>query len=489
MSVLRYSQPPSSISFKEISSKAHCLAPSKYAKFIPPETDRVDYKNLDSLIRESKNRAKIKFDSTYQHIEIGDVDVNWGRINYRETPGFEVPKNPLMTQRGDILISKVRTHRKGIAFVDIDDDDLVCTSAFLLIRGVDNAITKEYIYAVLRHDIFTEQILSMQNRGSYPRLDKHVKKQVLLPIPKDEHIIQYITYLMRAIINKNREITNKYRKIEAIIENEILNNQKPNKFVYSSPTYKEIKLQKRLDTGLYKEGYKRILNLLENYSNSYFYIPEDKIKGGGTPPKRVIGTGDKNWVTPSIITDLGYFNSEDKILCNESNISKDCTLIINRTFKGGIGEYVGISAFYDFTEKGIGQHNQGLYRIEDYPQSQLKLLTILLNSKLYRKLCGHISMGSKMREIKSPNVTKIPILNLRPDVANKLISLYSYRDSHPKLNLKNFIEIDRCKTKSTGILELSYQIHEIYKRLDYVIDKIYSNEPFEPNFDFLNKKI
>ncbi|HJX02384.1 MAG TPA: hypothetical protein VJ439_00835, partial [Candidatus Bathyarchaeia archaeon] len=453
-------------------------------------TDGLKYKQLDGLIVTSKERTRLKRDKEYYYIEIGDVDIHWGRIEYHRKFGFFIPESPLKVKAGDIIVSKVRTYRKGIAFVDKDSDSLTCTPAFLLIRSVTDEMTKEYLYAVLRHDVFVEQILALQNRGSYPRLDKHVAENVLIPISKDRRVMEYLTCLTKALIRKNEELESKSSKMQKMLETEIVGNQISGTFAYLPPRYQDLKNEKRLDTGLYNEEYKKILFLLENYSEGFFLVPEDKFKSGSTPEKRIIGIGNKNWITPTIISDYGYFESEEKILTDKSNLTKDCALIINRTFKGGLGEYVGISVFYDYSAKGIGHHNQGLYRVEDYPEEQLKMIAILLNSNLYRKLCGHISLGSKMREIKISDFAQIPFPKIRKEVAQELVKYYSQKAKYPfDTTLENFSAVDDEITKASGMLELSYQIAKINSQISDTIDKMIKGKPIELSIDFLMSKL
>lgn len=40
-------------------------------------------------------------------------------------------------------------------------------------------------------------------------------------------------------------------------------------------------------------------------------------------------------------------------------------MLINRTSRGGKGEYVGIGTFYDYDAYGDGHHNQGIIVSQD----------------------------------------------------------------------------------------------------------------------------
>ncbi len=460
---MEFINPPNSVFYKDVVSKNFCLAPSKYSKFIIPNNQKdVSFHNLSKITSLSEKRQEIKKKGKYTYIEIGDINIYNGDIDYKEYVGFYVPQNrPLILNKDDIIISKVRTYRKGIAFVTKKGS--VCTPAFLVIRNIDKSLTKEYLYAILRSNFFVEQILSFQNRGMYPRLDKDTSKEVLIPKPKNNEIIKFITNIVKIILSKEDKIKTNFVKINKIIEEEILLNQKQKKNYSSNPNYNEILKKSRIDTGIYNKEYKGIIDLIKNYSKGFFTIPSNKFKSGSTPKDRIIGKGTKKWITPSIISKYGNLVKEENIICKKNNISKDCILIINRTSKEGVGEYVGISTFYDFEIMGLGHHNQGCYRIEDFSREELIFITLLLNSKYYRKLCGNISMGSKMKEIKITDFAEIPFPNFDKTKRDKLIFLYNSEE---------------------GILKLSKQVNQSIKRIEDIVSKMIKGEPINLDNNF-----
>src|SRR5690606_36187608 len=149
--------------------------------------------------------------------------------------------------------------------------------------------------------------------------------------------------------------------------------------------------------------YKEENHLIENYKNGFSSINTSKFKSGSTPKTRIFNASKSSlkWVTPTNISDEGFYNPIEKIsMPTSNNLKKDCILFINRTSKGKKGEYVGITCFYDVSYYGEGQHNQGLYRIEHLSKDEMIFTTAFMNSRIMRKICGNISIGSKMKEMK-----------------------------------------------------------------------------------------
>ena len=360
---------------------------------------------------------------------------------------------------------------------------------YTIAGGIVRLKTKEHPYvafALMKHPYFKLQIEKNIPRGVTIRHAKTKFLECKIPFPTQKmKVIRYIEELTKAIIRKEIKIKENFQKINEKLETEIARNQKAGKFTFFYPRYVEIIKNKRLDAGTYEKEFKQIIHSIENYAGGYFTIPKNFLKGGSTPTKRIIGVGEKKWVTPTIFSEYGFFTSDDKIYCKESNITKDCALVINRTSKEKLGEHVGIASFYKFNECGVGQHNQGCYRIEGYSAEELELIVLILNSRIWRKICGSLSLGSKMKEMKITHFTKIPLPILKRELKKELVILYDnvHENPHYKTSLDKFEKTDAEMTAKLGILQLANQIKSIRKKIDYVIDKLIFNETININFD------
>jgi len=280
------------------------------------------------------------------------------------------------------------------------------------------------------------------------------------------------------MIEKEIELKRKFYQINSLIEQELQDNQLANTFNYQMPTFSDLLIHNRLDTGLYIKEFKQIEFLIFNYKNGYYYLNEKDLKSGATPKEndRIFNFGDINWITPTNINDYGAMYRIPKIAIRSKkyNISKNCILFINRTSKGNKGEYVGISHFYNYDVLGKGQHNQGLYRLENKSKTELLFLTSFMNSNLARKLCSNISMGSKMKEMKSLDFQKLPIPKFSNNKQKSIARLYynpsdNYLEHIINLDTKTFIDTDLEVNRMSGILDLDEQIKKIKSIIDLEI--------------------
>ena len=169
---MKYVRVPRELHVSDVLSEEACFSPGRYVRFDPPKsTGTTHYIPLDKLVILREEPARVRKDETYRYAEIGDIDVQTGTVRFREMKGYCLPtQRPAITRNGDVLISTVRTYRKGVGIVTATGNNLVTTNAVLILSGVTGfapTITLRYVYAFLRSDFFVEQVWSLLHRGVY----------------------------------------------------------------------------------------------------------------------------------------------------------------------------------------------------------------------------------------------------------------------------------------------------------------------------------
>lgn len=123
------------------------------------------------------------------------------------------------------------------------------------------------------------------------------------------------------------------------------------------------------------------------------------------------------------------------------NLKKDAILFINRTSRGKKGEYVGSSCFYEFEYYGQGHHNQGIYRVENFSKNEKLFIVTFINSTVMRKICGNVTIGLKMKEIKSYDFSK--------EKQNEISKIYYYKiDTLTNILLDNYLNEHKKEIKN-----------------------------------------
>ncbi|WP_129409036.1 restriction endonuclease subunit S [Marinitoga lauensis] len=489
---------PKVLSINEIENKGFTLSPSLFK--------RVEFKNQnvrkvkDLLDRELKPKDKgfevgsksYIYNSKYFFIRTKSLQPTSFLPNYDKesiVPILPQSFKNYNLKEGDILISK----DSNIGEAVILDKDL---SNYMPSGGIYRlpiSKWKYYLLAFMKNDFFKSQLNFLASRGATIKHAKTLFLDCLIPFPNQinaDEIIKYVELLTKSIIDKEKEIRRKHKLILEKIEKELLENQKPNKFEYKLPHIGEIESKTRIDAGIYSENFRYIDFIVKNYIHGFYFIDKEKIFGGNTPKKRIISNKDNlkyKWLTPTQISDYGHIiNLETISMPTKNNLNKSAMLLINRTSKGGRGEYVGISLFYDFNIFGEGHHNQGIYRVVDYPIQQLQFMTAFMNTELMRQYCANLSVGSKMKEIKIYQFLTIPFPNFPESKQKEVAELYyNFVDYPTDLNLNNFLEEDAKWNEKAGILQLDLSAKKLKKRLNEIIHQIVMNEKVKIDFEVI----
>jgi type I restriction enzyme S subunit len=492
----RYIKTPEAISYNTVEKRNYTLSSSQYMDLVMP----------------NKNFKFVK-DFLLRPLKRTDLGIEVGSINYIDQSPFYFLRTkalqphsylptitaetalPIMPKafirqnlrEGDLIISK-DSNIGEIVILDKDYPNFMTSGAIYKLPVMEY---KYYLLAFIKHQIFREQLDFMVPKGATIRHAKTMFLDCKIPIPnkKKDETIKYVEVLIRAIINKEKLIKERHNHIFELIKQELKENQKNNIFEYVFPTINEIEASGRLDTGLYSRQFKEIDFLIKNYTHGYFFLDKNSLKSGSTPDIRFIGDIDKlkyRWITPTHCSDDGLiFIDEGLNLKGDNNINENCILFINRTSKGGEGEFVGITAYYNFEEFKAGHHNQGIYRFADKDRTKMLFILCVMNCDFMRKYCGALSVGSKMKELKMEHFLQIPFPQF-PEIKKKEIVDLFYTDNRPyhisTCTLDTFIQTDNEYNDKVGIYQLDKTAKQLQAKLNHVMDDIVNDRQVDITF-------
>jgi type I restriction enzyme S subunit len=384
---------------------------------------------------------------------------------------------------GDLLISK-DSNIGEIVMLDKHYSNYMMSGA---IYKLPIEKYKLYLLAFIKHQMFREQLNSMVPKGATLKHAKTIFLDCLIPMPKlnTEKTINYIEILTQSIINKEKLINSKYKIINDLIDLELENSINTEKYYYNYPSFKEIQASGRLDTGVYLNKFKKIDFKIKNYKHGHFFLNKNSLKSGNTPIIRHIGNiNDLNyrWVTPTHCSEYGFISLDEGInLKGVNNIYQDCILLTNR----GTGVDCGKATFYNFSDYGKGHHNQGMYRYSDDDKNRMLFILCFLNTKIMRNYCSHLSVGSKMNELKLDHILQIPIPDFPQNILNNIITIFHNSSLKYNLNdctLDNFLDKDNEYNQQAGIYELAKTAKYLKNKLNKAIDDIINDKEVEINF-------
>lgn len=487
----KYIGVPKTISYEECCKNSNVFAPSKYTRFLPQNKDL--FAPMSSICTESKSKIVFDRKKKYEYSEIGDIDVSNGTIEHNCYYGMDLPsRNPKQCKKGDILISTVRTYRGGIGMVTEKQLNYCCSPAIMVIRDVDTRITKEYLLAILRTDFFIEQILGFQTRGMYPRLDSDAMDKVIIPIPKDEKVIDYITMLSIACLNKHSLIKQRHSEIIRLIGKELCNNQKPDKFTYNLPKFDDITELSRLDTNMYNYYFKQEVFEITNYQNGYKSIEDLGFKMSRGQNLQVSNIGksiySKEWhpkfytlVLPMFLSKYGTID-EVKFLGNRNSLK---TLKKGDLIFGAEGFEKGRSIVVIEEETNTITNIHGItLKQEAHNLTKAIFVKCFLDYLRSKGMVDLFAVGGNGGSLAQKYWPYIPFPNFPESKQKEIAALYynSKEYDTSSFTLDNFLENDNKFNSEAGIYELDKTAKQLKRLLNKAIDDIVNDREVEIRF-------
>lgn len=381
-------------------------------------------------------------------------------------------------KEGDLILSK-DSNIGEVVILDKDYPNYMPSGAIYKLPVKEN---KYYLLAFLKHDFFRNQLDKIVPKGATIRHagTKFLDCKIPLPNKNSAEVIDSVESIMKFIIEIEKTIKLKFNSINNLINFELKIGQKENTYNFEQPSLQDVLNRKRLDTGAYSEIFKGIDFQLANYSRGVSYIKPKRFRSGSTPRIRVIDDDENlsyRWITPTNCSDIGYILIDERIsMPEENNLNNNAMLLVNRTSRGGKGEYVGIATFYDVNIYGKGHHNQGIYRIFDYPDDDLIFMTCFMNTEIMRKYCSYLCVGSKMKELKTSQFLQIPFPNFPDEVKSQIKDLF-YKENKTSLNEANFLA-------ENGIIQLHEHLKQLKTRLSNTINQIIKGEEINTELSF-----
>ncbi len=160
------------------------------AEYYQPKYDEIEakiksykdgYMTIGECFEQNRDLNGFQKDA-YNYIEIGDVDTGIGSVSYNMVESENLPDNAkIVLKKGDLLVSKVRPYRGAVAIIDFDEDDLIASGAFTVLRE-KSLYRKEVLQVLLRTSMYKMWLLKWNVGTSYPVIkDDDILN---LPIPK-----------------------------------------------------------------------------------------------------------------------------------------------------------------------------------------------------------------------------------------------------------------------------------------------------------------
>ena len=167
-------------------------------------------------------------DFEFNYVDISSVKYGRGIVDREKITFEEAPSRARrVIQKGDTVISTVRTYLKSIATVEDDEENLIASTGFAVFRPNDS-LSKEYFGYLAASSGLVGQIVAMSVGVSYPATNAYNIAQLRVPIPPADEQKEIANFLdektahIDVLIEKKRKLLKLLaEKRSAIITNAV----------------------------------------------------------------------------------------------------------------------------------------------------------------------------------------------------------------------------------------------------------------------------
>lgn len=177
--------------------KLDSLIKSRFVEMF--ENKDFDTISIGKLVQSKMPKAKKTYmeDEVIKYIDISSINNTTNSvIGYTEYLLKEAPSRAQQCiQYGDLLISTVRPNLKNIAINEIDEENLVASSGFCVLRCVD--CPREYIKAAVCSDRFTHEMCLLTTGANYPAIRSADILEYRVPAPPIELMNEFAAFVVQ----------------------------------------------------------------------------------------------------------------------------------------------------------------------------------------------------------------------------------------------------------------------------------------------------
>jgi len=146
---------------------------------------KFDKVSISELVDDRIETAKKIFDQhdTIKYIDISSIDnKNYKMTGFQEYMLNQAPSRAQQhIRKGDIVVSTVRPNLKNIAMTELDDENLVASSGFCVLRALK--CLPEYLFAIICSDRFTNKMTNIVTGANYPAIKSSDIMNYIVPLP------------------------------------------------------------------------------------------------------------------------------------------------------------------------------------------------------------------------------------------------------------------------------------------------------------------
>ena len=392
------------------------------------------------------------------------------------------PGNKVFPRKDEILIAKDGggSGLGEVALYPYENKENVDSLSSGIIAIKIKEEKRNYVLGFLKSQHFKDFVDLNTAQGSTIRHSKLVALEYGIPFPttanhpNPEKVETLVSLIVQNIIDKEEQIKLKNTQIDELIDKELKDNQKAEKFSYEYPRISEIKEETRLDSGLYEKEFKEIDFLIRNYEGGFNLLDifVETFYSGSTPNffEKQIGNYPY-FVRPTeynnkrIYTDLRKIHFDKNI--SKYRIDKKEGIILQR--KGGTNTI--------YKPENLNVLIGDSVKFGIFKNINVSFLASFLSSIIIKFQLERIKSKTNGGSLTEKNLRNLLIPNFPEPKQQEIAKLYyNPLEKNKDLDLENYLGKEQTRNREVGIFQLNMEIFTLREKLEDLVHKIITNE-------------
>jgi type I restriction enzyme S subunit len=120
----------------------------------------------------------------YRYIDLSSIKEQQADLSITPEAFAELPSRARRkVRRNDVLLGTVRPNLKNFALIDSDDDDLLCSTGFAVLRSKKDISDPRFIFQAINSEVVERQLNALVTGSNYPAVNSGQVAELLIPVP------------------------------------------------------------------------------------------------------------------------------------------------------------------------------------------------------------------------------------------------------------------------------------------------------------------
>jgi len=161
----------------------------------------------------------------YRYIDLSSIKEQKADLSITPLPFAVLPSRARRRVAfNDVLLGTVRPNLKNFAIIDSEDEDLLCSTGFAVLRSKANASDPRFIFHAINSEIVARQLNALVTGSNYPAVNATQVGELLIPVPplpEQKKIAEILSGIDKQILSVKSEIQ-QAQKIGTAVTKELM---------------------------------------------------------------------------------------------------------------------------------------------------------------------------------------------------------------------------------------------------------------------------